>query len=319
MPTSKPKISVVIPTYNRCKDLERCLNSLTKQTFKDFEIIVIDNGSTDETAKSLKKYHVRVICDTTKNLSHLFNLGWHNAEADIVAYLNDDTEVVSEWLENIIKVFNDFKDAGAVGGPTIATRRQEMLSLYEASKKSKLLRFLAKIYEIVVMENKFLEVGVLCKSGAYSIGGSLPESAKLKSPTQVDLLSGTNVAIKKLVLKEIQGFDENFLFAHADGDLFTRMVKARQKLIFSPKVMVWHHINPKGATRSAYYLGRDLAIFYLKNIRPKTFTDLLRFTLNIVYFNTYWLYKAIQLKSAKPLRGIYGFASGFSFFIRNRG
>ena len=60
------RVAVLVFTCNRSKDLERCLNSLLKQTYKSFEIVVIDNGSADETSELLENYPVRVIYDETK-------------------------------------------------------------------------------------------------------------------------------------------------------------------------------------------------------------------------------------------------------------
>ena len=115
-----PLISIIIPTYNRSKDLKLCLDSLMKQTFTDFEIVVVDNGSTDDTCLILKDCNAKVIRDETKNLAYLFNLGTRNVSGDILAYINDDAEADPHWLENIVKSFEKFKNASMVGGPTIA-------------------------------------------------------------------------------------------------------------------------------------------------------------------------------------------------------
>src|SRR3972149_2762699 len=96
---NKPLISIIVPTYNRCKELKRCLDSLLSQTLRDFEIIVIDNGSTDGTSKLLRNYPVEIITDFTRNIAYLFNLGWRTASADIIAFINDDAEAVIDWLE----------------------------------------------------------------------------------------------------------------------------------------------------------------------------------------------------------------------------
>jgi len=246
----------------------------------------------------------------------LFNLGWREASSDLVAYINDDAEADPRWLETIVQTFKE-EDADVIGGPTIATRKQEMLSLCESAGRSVLMDLLSRIYHVVVAENKFFDIGALCQSGAYSIGGSLPESAKLRHSIHVDLLTITNMAIRKSVIHEIGGFDEGFLFTHADGDLFIRLKRSHRKLVFNPKVVVWHHVNPQGATRVSHFLGRDQGYFYAKDIRPKDLQGRLRFMLNVFYFIMYWLYVAFRAKSVSPLRGISGFISGILYYIES--
>lgn len=314
----KKLISVVIPTYNRAKDLKRCLDSLLRQTFKGFEVVVVDNGCTDETPEMVKRYPIKMIHEAAKGVTHLFNVGWRNAQGEIIAFINDDAAAEPSWLENVVDTFEKFKDIGAVGGPTIVPQEimnyQEMLRLHAESKESILLRIPAWVYENLIMEGKYHEIGVLCESGAYSVGGSLYESTKLEQPIYVDLLSITNVAIKKAVLEEVNGLDENFRFTHGDGDLFIRIREAGYKLIFNPKIVVCHYVNPQGDTRSAYWRGIDHAYFLMKCIKPKTLLGKFKLLLNILYFNLYWIYKSLETKKPGYLRGIGGFFRGiFSY------
>jgi GT2 family glycosyltransferase len=130
------------------------------------------------------------------------------------------------------------------------------------------------------------------------------------------LLSITNCAIKRSVLKELNGLDENFRFTHGDGDLFIRIKRAGYKLIFEPKAIVWHHVNPIGDTRGAFWRGRDQAYFLLKNIRPKSLTGWFKYFLNIIFFNIYWVYKAIESRDANFLKGISGFLKGISDYCK---
>lgn len=288
-----------------------------KQTFQDFEIIVIDNGSTDGTLELLEKYQAKVIKNDTKNLSYLFNLGWHNAQGDIIVYLNDDAEVEKQWLEIIIDTFKRFEKAGTVGGPTVATNTQQIPRLYKQAQETK-FRFFSRIYEAVVLENRLFDVGVFCKSGAYSIGGGLPYSTSLKHPILVDFLSFTGAAVKMPIIQEIGGFDENFYWGHLDLDFFIRVKNAGYDLVFNPRAVVWHHTNPGGLTRSAYYLGRDLAVLYMKHVHPESLGVWLRFMLNVISFNAFWVYKSISSRDAKYLSGIRGFIHGVCIGRRAR-
>jgi len=312
-------VSVVVLTYNRCADLKRCLDSLEGQTFRQFEIVVVDNGSTDGTSKLLEQYQVRIIRDDVKNKAYLRNIGWRNAQGDIVAYIDDDAEALPDWLASIVETFEKFSEVGAVGGPTIVTNRQNMLSLYESSRRSKLLQVAARVYDAVILEKRLFDVCRFFESGAYSIGGSLPQSAKLSAPLVVDILSTCNAAVRKSVIENVNGFDEHFFFNHEDGDFFLRVAKAGYQLLFNPKAVVLHHVNPRTATRaSPFYMGRDFGYFYAKDVRPKTLSNILRYLLNIVFFNTYWLYGTFQFRNYAYVRGIYGFISGVQDYLRTR-
>ncbi|OLD02513.1 MAG: hypothetical protein AUJ07_08570 [Crenarchaeota archaeon 13_1_40CM_3_53_5] len=303
-------VTIVVPTFNRCNDLARCLDSLVQQTYDNFEILVVDNGSTDDTPKLLRKYPVRVIKDLTRNLTHVFNIGWRNAPGQIVAWINDDAEATPSWIESIVLEFEHHPNASAVGGPTLAMRKQSIHELHEMSHRSKFLTPFGRVYEAVIAENGLFEIGRLFRSGAYSIGGSLPLSTKLKEPVFVDMLTITNMAIRKEILRDLGGFDESFLFNHADGDLFVRMRKSGRLLLFSPKVVVFHHVNPTGAVRNARNLGRDQAYFYLKDFDHEKTPNSFPLLLNALFFNIYWIFEAMRKGNPRALNGILGFASG---------
>lgn len=314
--TNKPHVSVVILTFNRAEDLKRCLNSLERQSVRNTEIIVIDNGSTDGTLDLVKEHSVKLVRDLTKCKGYLRNLGFRKASAKIVAYIDDDAEADPNWIKEITNTFERFEAADAIGGPAITTSKQ--LSLRERAGHSKFLSFLAKIYETIILENRLAAVGAIFKSGALSVGGSLHFSAKLKKPFNVDVLTTCNLAVKKSVLKKIGGFDENFIFNNEDVDLCVRIKNAGFKLLFNPKAVVWHNINPDAKTRSSpFFFGRDFAYFYMKDVRPKSLSAFFRLLLNMGFFNMQFFYRASLTKNSNEMfRGVRGFMSGISIFLR---
>jgi GT2 family glycosyltransferase len=230
-------------------------------------------------------------------------------------YIADDAEADKHWLENILEVFNEYDDVYAVSGPTISINPQEMLAFFNKASKSRLLGLVAKIYNSVALKGKFHEIGVVCESGAYSIGGVLPLSMKIKKPIEVDLLTMTNVGIRRSLLVELKGFDERYFF-HYDGDFWIKARRKGYKFLFHPKVIVKHYVSPYGSSRSAYYIGRDYAIFYLKNFHPSSLSWRFRLMFNILCFNLFWIYKALSGKNLKYFNGIKGFVIGCIEFIK---
>ena len=90
--SSPPLVSVIIPTYNRCAILERAIESVLGQTFTDYELIVVDDGSTDETADLLDRYRnrVKVIRQENRGVSAARNTGIRASKGELVALLDSD-------------------------------------------------------------------------------------------------------------------------------------------------------------------------------------------------------------------------------------
>lgn len=100
----EPLISIVIPTYNEEKDIEDCLNSLKNQSYQNFEIIVVDDGSTDNTLEIVKKYsEVKIFRQTHKGPGDARNLGSKDARGEILIFIDSDMTFEKNYLANLIK------------------------------------------------------------------------------------------------------------------------------------------------------------------------------------------------------------------------
>ncbi len=113
------RISVVIPAYNEEKYIQACLESLMKQTKKPFEILVVDNNSTDDTAKIAESFDgVTVINAKVQGITPTRNAGFNAAKGDIIARTDADTTVPTDWIEQIERLFTQ-NAVDAVSGPAI--------------------------------------------------------------------------------------------------------------------------------------------------------------------------------------------------------
>ena len=109
MDTEKIFFSIVIPTYNREVVLDRCLESLNKQTFKNFEVLVCDDGSTDNTSQIVKKYDEKLTIryfynENTGGPAGPRNIGIKNAKAEWICFLDSDDWYLENRLEYISKL-----------------------------------------------------------------------------------------------------------------------------------------------------------------------------------------------------------------------
>ena len=113
-------VSIIIPAYNEEKHIGQCLDSIFNLDYPrdKFEVIVIDNGSTDRTREIASSYDVLLLQDSTKNVSGLRNLGARHARGDILAFVDADCVVARDWLTNAEKYFTDLSVA-AWGSPPI--------------------------------------------------------------------------------------------------------------------------------------------------------------------------------------------------------
>ena len=114
-------ISVIVPAYNEEKFIAACILSLEKQNFNkdDYEVIIIDNGSTDNTAKIVKNFNVKLIHESKKGISYALNRGILEAKGRIVAVTNADSVVSSNWVSNIYSAFKNNSNAAIVSGRLI--------------------------------------------------------------------------------------------------------------------------------------------------------------------------------------------------------
>jgi len=111
-------VSVIIPTFNRLPYLKCALRSVEEQTFRNFEVLVLDDGSTDGTVGFLRGYapnfSFRWFSFQHKERSHLRNFGAHDAKGEFLAFLDDDDEWLPEKLEKQVKFLEQNPDVGLV-------------------------------------------------------------------------------------------------------------------------------------------------------------------------------------------------------------
>ncbi len=211
------RVTVIIPTYNRCLDLEETLECLFRQTFDNFKVLVIDNGSADNTCQVLKKFrkqypNFNAIYEPKKNLAFLLNLGIKSSHSEIAVFINDDVEMPDNWLKLLIDTFDQYKDVSLIGGPTIATRKQEIARIYESRSQNIFMQVSCRIFNSIIMDGKLMEIGVYLPWGAYSIGGSDYKAREINDNLFVDILSITNIAIKTDVFERIGYFEKIAMF-----------------------------------------------------------------------------------------------------------
>ena len=107
-------LSIVVPVFNTASYLDRCINSILNQTFKDFELICIDDGSTDNSMEILEKYRitdnrVKVIhFEQNKGASAARNAGIENAKGEFIGFVDSDDYIDDRFYENLLQKSSDY-------------------------------------------------------------------------------------------------------------------------------------------------------------------------------------------------------------------
>ncbi len=202
-PTSWPRISVLVCSHNGAATLGECLEGLGRVEYPDFEVIVVDDGSKDNTAKIAQQYGFRLIQTENRGLSSARNTGMETATGEILAYIDDDTVPDPHWLIYLARAFKT-SDHVAIGGPNIGPEGD----------------------------------GWIADCVDRSPGNPVHI---LLSDREAEHLPGCNLAIRKSALKAVGGFDPSFRIAGDDVDVCWRLREKGGSLGFAPGAMVWHH------------------------------------------------------------------------------
>ena len=198
-----PRVSVVVCSYNGGGTLEQCLKSLERLDYPDYEIILVDDGSTDDTQSIAAKFtSVRTIRQVNMGLSAARNVGLYAATGEIVAYTDSDCFADQDWLGLLIRQFTK-TGASAVGGPNLTP-----------------------------------DDGWL--AGCVAAAPGQPTHV-LISDEEAEHIPGCNMAFRAEVLKQIGGFDPMFRKAGDDVDICWRLMDAGHLVRFAPGAFVWHH------------------------------------------------------------------------------
>jgi GT2 family glycosyltransferase len=197
-----PRISVVCCTYNGSPTIADCLQGCALLKYPDFEVIVVNDGSTDGTAALARGFDVRLINTPNRGLSHARNVGLMAATGEIVAYIDDDARPDEHWLRYLAHTFLTSGHVG-VGGPNIAPADDPPVA----------------------------------KCVANAPGGP---THVLITDRLAEHIPGCNMAFRTSRLREIGGFDTQFRIAGDDVDVCWRLQARGWTLGFNPAAVVWH-------------------------------------------------------------------------------
>src|SRR5229473_1598378 len=232
-----PKVSVVVCAYNAESTMAACLESLRDLRYPAYEIVVVDDGSTDRTGAIADEYEgLHVIHQENQGLSAARNVGIAASTGEIIAFTDSDCVVDPDWLYYLVATFLSSGQA-AVGGPNLPPPEDSLVASCVAA----------------------------------SPGGPLHV---LLDDEEAEHIPGCNMAFRREVLEEIGGFDPLYRAAGDDVDVCWRLQDRGYRIGFSPAAMVWHF---RRNTMKAYIgqqkgYGKAEALLYFRH--PQRFNAL---------------------------------------------
>jgi len=253
---NEKKVSVVIPTYNRSHLFQRAIKSAINQTLPPHEIIVVNDGSTDDTSKMLKKYPVKVIEQKNSGVSSARNSGILNSSGDIIAFLDDDDEWEKSKLQEQLKIHNKFSHThevwirdGKVLNQKAHHKKPEEECFYDNLSFCKIAPS-----TVLIDKNILLEVGLFDESLEVCEDFDLWLRVLKKYPIKL---------LKKPLTKKYAGESEQLSFKYFAMDRFRilSLLKFKEDKLVKKEILKKLNILKKGAIK---HKNQDIINFVLK-------------------------------------------------------
>jgi len=228
-----PMISVLVCSYNGARTIGDCLAGLAQLRYPRYEVIVVDDGSTDATAAIAREHGVRLISTPNRGLSAARNAALAAASGEIVAYLDDDARPDPDWLTYLAAGYLASAHA-AMGGPNIPPPGDGPIADCVANAPGRPLHVLL-------------------------------------SDREAEHLPGVNLSARKACLEAVGGFDPRFRVAGDDVDLCWRLRDRGWTIGFHPAAAVWHHSRNSLRTYWRQQVGYGKAEALLERKWPARF------------------------------------------------
>ena len=234
--TAWPRVSVLVCAYNAADTLDDCLASLEALDYPAFEIVVVNDGSTDGTSAIARRYRrVRVIDTPNGGLSVARNVALAHAIGDIVAYTDADVRAHPQWLTYLVQPFLE-RDVAGAGGPNV-----------------------------VPPDDPWLAQCVARSPGA-------PTHVMLDDVI-AEHVPGCNMAFRREALLALGGFNPIFGCAADDVDVCWRFQAVGAEIGFAPAALVWHHHRSSLRAYWKQQFGYGQSEAWLTRRHPEKFVD----------------------------------------------
>lgn len=292
MTESSAKVTVIIPNWNGLAWLPQCLEGLTSQVYKDFSVILVDNGSSDHSLEYVQKNHPQVSIisfDHNRGFSAAVNAGIQASSSEYIALLNTDAFPKSHWLFSLINAMD-------CADENIGALSSKMLDM----SKPKIIENTGDILSWQ---------GAAVKRGKGQPSSDFTQIEEIFSPCAGAVL------YRKSFLEKAGGFDEQFFAYLEDVDLGLRGRLLGYRFLLIPTAEVLHRGHGSNIPRPQYVrlMTRNRLLLFLKNIPAGL---LLKNFFSILYGQFYFL--VMYRKPFQSFRGYLSFLALIPHMLKKR-
>ena len=235
-----PRVSVVVCSYNGAATIRDTMEGLSRLDYPDYEVIVVNDGSTDATPIIAAEYDVMLISTENRGRSNARNTGWQAADGEIIAYIDDDAYPDPHWLQYLAHVFMTGDYVG-VGGPNIAPSGDGPVADCVANAPGRPVH--------VLLSDRIAEH-----------------------------IPGCNMAFRRKALEAIDGFDPRYRAAGDDVDVCWRLQENGGVIGFHAAALDWHHCRNSIRTYWKQQQGYGKAEALLEEKWPEKYNALGHFS-----------------------------------------
>jgi hypothetical protein len=291
------RVRVIIPSWNGLKWLKTCLPALERQTFADFEVVVVDNGSVDGTANWIERHHPGVsVIKNERNLGFAtaINQGIRQSHSKYLVTLNNDTEPDSNWLEVLVNVAESDISVGMVASKMVLADRVEMID----------------------------SAGIAVDRMGLAwdrLGGSLDNVEGDAIQEEIFGPCAGAALYRRAMLDDVGLFDEDFFVYLEDVDLAWRARRKGWRCLYASQARVLHRHSAtaqEGSPFKSYHLGRNKVWLLVKNYPFRALWH--HVPLMILYDLFAVLYALLARRDIHTLRGRMDGWRGSARFIKKR-
>jgi GT2 family glycosyltransferase len=242
-PTRSPRFTVIIPHWNGREHLETCLTSLRRQHYRGFELILVDNGSTDGSQAFVREQfpEVRLLeLGENRGFTGACNAGYAVSQGEFIVLLNNDTEADPGWLQALAAAFDRYPDAGILASKLLLFDRRDQLH---------------------AAGDYYRVDGIPGNRGVWQL-----DAGQYDQEERVFGACGAAAAYRREMVAEIGFLDDDFYFSCEDVDLAWRANLAGWETIYVPTAVVYHKLKATGGSvTGSYYDGRNFLYLIWKN------------------------------------------------------